>query len=130
MTPYFSPLNPVMALLSLFQNLKTIKMIQETVKMRKITPPKVRILARGTNLTAKQMQGKAGDLMPKHLADVESIVFVHEGECLFHMNGEVTPLKAGDSLVVPPETKHQIEVVADFKGVHFMPKDIKFQFFK
>lgn len=105
-------------------------MIQETEKTRKITPPKVRTLATGTNLIAKQMQGKAGDLMPKHLADVESIVFVHEGECLFHMNGEATHLKPGDSLVVPPQVKHQIEVVADFKGVHFMPKEIKFQFFK
>lgn len=99
-------------------------------KMRKTTPPKVRTLATGTELIAKQMQGKEGDLMPKHLASVESIVFVHEGACLFHMNGEATPLKAGDSLVVPPKVKHQIEVTADFKGVHFMPKDIKFEFFR
>lgn len=98
--------------------------------MKKITPPRVRTLATGKELTAKQMQGKAGDLMPAHLASVESIVFVHEGECLFHMNGEATALKAGDSIVVPPEEKHQIEVVSDFKGVHFMPKGIKFEFFK
>lgn len=98
--------------------------------MKKVTPPKVRILATGKNLTAKQMQGKTGDLMPKHLADSESIVFVHEGECLFHMDGEETHLKPGDSLVVPPQVKHQIEVVSDFKEVHFMPKDIKFEFFK
>lgn len=32
--------------------------------------------------------------------------------------------------MVPPETKHQIEVVSDFKGVHFMPKGIKFEFFR
>lgn len=68
--------------------------------------------------------------MPAHLANVESILFIHEGECIFHMNGEENSLKAGDSIVVPPEVKHQIEVVADLKGVHFMPKDIKFQFFK
>lgn len=98
--------------------------------MKKVTPPRVRTLATGKNLIAKQMQGKSGDLMPKHLANVESIVFVHEGECLFHMDGEATPLKPGDSLVVPPQAKHQIEVVSDFKGVHFMPKDIEFEFFK
>lgn len=98
--------------------------------MKKVTPPKVRTLATGKNLIAKQMQGKSGDLMPKHLANVESIVFVHEGECLFHMDGQATPLKSGDSLLVPPQAKHQIEVVSDFKGVHFMPKDIEFEFFK
>ncbi|HLS30895.1 MAG TPA: cupin domain-containing protein [Flavobacteriaceae bacterium] len=98
--------------------------------MKKVTPPKVRTLARGEKLIAKQMQGKTGDLMPKHLADLESVVFVHEGECLFHMDGKETHLKPGDSLIVPPQVEHQIEVVADFKGVHFMPKDIKFEFFK
>ncbi len=97
--------------------------------MIKVTPPKVRILATGNELEAKQMQGKAGDFMPKHLANVESIVFVHEGECLFHIDGKAIPLKEGESLVVPPEIKHQIEVVRDFKGVHFMPKNIKFRFF-
>lgn len=98
--------------------------------MKNITPPKVRILATGKELIAKQMQGKTGDLMPKHLATLESIVFVHEGECIFHMNGEGIHLKSGDSITVPADTKHQIEVVSNFKGVHFMPKDIKFQFFK
>lgn len=98
--------------------------------MKKITYPKVRTLATGLELIAKQMQGKAGDFMPVHLASVESILFIHEGECIFHMDGEKTPLKTGDSLVVPAEVKHQIEVVADLKGVHFMPKGIKFEFFK
>src|SRR5699024_6952708 len=98
--------------------------------MKKITPLKVRMLATGDKMVAKQMQGKTGDLMPKHLADLESIVFVHEGECIFHINGEEIHLKPGDSLVVPPGAKHQIEVLADFKGVHFMPKEIKFEFFK
>lgn len=97
--------------------------------MKKITPPKVRTLATGKKFVTKQMQGKAGDLMPKHLADVESMVFVYEGSCLFHMNDEEIHLKPGDSIVVPPNVKHQIEVVDDFKGIHFMPKEIKFQFF-
>lgn len=98
--------------------------------MKKATPPKVRTLATGKELIAKQMQGNAGEFMPKHLANLESIVFVHRGECIFHMNGEEIHLKPGDSLVVPPETKHQIEVLSDFKGIHFMPKEIEFEFFK
>lgn len=97
--------------------------------MNKVIQPKVKSLAEGEDLIIKQMQAKAGELLPKHLANKESILFVHEGECLFHMDGQVTPLKAGDSLVVPPKEKHQIEVVLDFKRV-LMPKDIEFEFFK
>lgn len=95
----------------------------------KITKPRVRTLASGTKLIAKQMQAKSGDLLPKHLADVESVLFIHEGECEFDLDGEKTILKAGESIIVPAKVKHQIKVTVDFKGVHFMPKNIQFTFF-
>ncbi|HLR32119.1 MAG TPA: cupin domain-containing protein [Fodinibius sp.] len=98
--------------------------------MEKITKPKVKALASGTKLAAKQMQGNEGDLLPKHFADVESIIFIHEGECILKINGEDKLLKQGDAFTIPPETKHQFKAITDFKGVHFMPKEIKFQFFK
>ena len=97
--------------------------------MEKVTEPKVKTLASGNELIAKQMQANAGDLLPAHLASVESILFVQEGECVFKMNDKDTVLKQGESIVVPPEIKHQIKVNKDFKAVHFMPKDIKFKFF-
>lgn len=97
--------------------------------MEKITKPKVRMLASGNDLVAKQMQAEAGDLLPKHVANVESVLFIHEGECVFDLDGEKTTLKAGESLIVPANVKHQIKVTADFKGVHFMPKNIQFIFF-
>lgn len=98
--------------------------------MEKITPPTVTLLAEGKDLIAKQMQGFAGQAMPIHHASVESIVFVFEGECIFRMNEEETVLKSGDAIAIPPLVKHQIKVVKDFKGIHFMPKDIEFKFFK
>lgn len=97
--------------------------------MEKVTKPKVRTLATGNELVAKQMQANAGDLLPKHLADVESVVFVHEGECIFTINNEDILLKSGDSIIVPPQVKHQIRAKSDFKGIHFMPKNIQFTFF-
>ncbi|HTM98574.1 MAG TPA: cupin domain-containing protein [Pedobacter sp.] len=97
--------------------------------MKKITPPKVRLLASGIELEAKQMQSKAGDLLPKHLANVESILFIHEGEVILHIHDEDKILKSGEAFIIPAETIHQIEVVVDFKGLHFMPKNIKFKFF-
>src|SRR5690606_23378910 len=97
--------------------------------MKKITPPKVRLLASGIELEAKQMQSKAGDLLPKHLANVESILFIHEGEVILHIHDEDKILKSGEALIIPAETIQQIEVVVDCKGLHFMPKNIKFKFF-
>lgn len=97
--------------------------------MEKVTKPKVRTLATGTNLVAKQMQGSEGDLLPEHLADVESIIFIHEGECILKINGEDKVLKPGDAFIIPADIKHQFKAITDFKGVHFMPKEIKFQFF-
>lgn len=98
--------------------------------MVQITPPKVNVLASGTNLIAKQMQASAGDLLPEHLADSESILFIHEGECIMKINNEEKPLKQGDAFVVPPDTRHQIQAKTDFKGIHIMPENITFEFFK
>lgn len=97
--------------------------------MEEVTKPKVRSIATGKNLVAKQMQAEAGNLLPKHLADVESILFVHEGECILHMNDEDIELKQGEGYIIPPDTKHQIKAIKDFKGLHFMPKEIKFEYF-
>lgn len=97
--------------------------------MEKITKPNVRTLASGSELVAKQMQAKAGDLLPEHLANVESILFIHEGECILKIHGEEKLLKQGDAIIIPAEVKHQIKVTIDFKGVHLMPKNIEFEFF-
>lgn len=97
--------------------------------MEKVTKPKVKILGSGNDLIAKQMGANAGDLLPKHSANLESILFIHEGECIFNIEGEEHILKEGDTFVVPPKIIHQIKAVKDLKGVHFMPKDIKFKFY-
>lgn len=98
--------------------------------MEKVTKPNVRTLATGSNLVAKQMRAEKGDLLPEHLADVESILFIHQGECILRIPGEEKTLKHGDAFIIPADTKHQIKVTADsFNGTHFMPKAIKFEYF-
>lgn len=91
--------------------------------------PNVRSIATGNNLSAKQMKAEAGDLLPKHLADAESVLFVQEGECVLKINDEDIVLKQGDGYVIPPGIKHQIKVITDFKALHFMPVGIKFEYF-
>ena len=97
--------------------------------MEKVTQPKVKTLASGGKLMAKQMQANAGELLPEHIANIESILFIQEGECVFKMNNKDLVLKQGDTIVVPAEIKHQIRANTDFKAVHFMSNDIKFKFF-
>ena len=45
------------------------------------------------------------------------------------MNGEDIVLKKGEGYVIPPNIKHQIRVITDFKGLHFMQAEIEFEFF-
>ena len=98
--------------------------------MEKVTQPQIKLMASGSKLVAKQMQASAGALLPAHLANKESILFVQEGECTFTINDLDHVLKEGDAIVVPPKVRHQIKTNKDFKGIHFMPKDIEFKFFK
>lgn len=97
--------------------------------MKKITKPRVRDLALGSDFVAKQMSAKEGELLPLHAADVESIMFIHQGECILILDGVDHHLRAGEALIVPPNIKHQFKGITDFSGVHFMPKNIKIEYF-
>ena len=98
--------------------------------MEQVTKPKVRTLASGSHLVTKQMEAPAGALLPKHLANLESILFIHVGECILHINDEDKPLQVGEAFVVPADTQHQIKALTDFRGIHIMPKEIEFMYFE
>lgn len=96
---------------------------------KEVIKPRVRTLATGTNLIAKEMSGRKDKFLPKHSSNIESVIFIHEGECIFILDEEEIILKAGDAHIVPPKVKHQFKGITDFKGIHFMPKEINFEFF-
>ena len=98
--------------------------------MEKVTKPRIKLLAKGGKFTAKQMEAKAGELLPKHIASIEPVLTVIKGECILALAGTDHTLKQGDSFIVPPEIEHQIRAIEDFKAVHVMPNDIEFQFFE
>lgn len=98
--------------------------------MEKVIKPNVKMLAIGNDLVAKQMQANSGELLPAHIATLESILIIQEGACTFKMNDIDKVLKQGEALVVPAGIKHQIKANTDFKAIHFMPKEIKFEFFE
>lgn len=96
--------------------------------MPRVTKPKVTPLQKGSAFATKQMEAKAGDLLPRHKANLESVLIVIGGECNFELEGVTQNLKAGEHIIVPKEAWHQIEAVKDLKAIHMMPKDIKFDF--
>lgn len=98
--------------------------------MGKITNPKITLLSKGIKFTTKQMEAKAGDILPKHSASVESVLIVLEGRSVLALDGTNHNLQQGDSFIVPPEIEHQIRAIDDFKAIHVMPNEIEFIFFK
>lgn len=96
--------------------------------MIKITPAIVTPLSEGNNLLTKQMEAKAGQLLPKHMATVESVLVVVKGACALLLGQEKHILDQGSSMVIPAEVWHQIRATEDFTAIHIMPKGIKFEF--
>jgi len=98
--------------------------------MQKVTNPTVKQLVQGKKFHAKQMSAKAGDLLPKHTASIESVLIMTEGECVLTIDETDHTLKQGDTFIVPAVIKHQIRAITDFKAIHVMTNDIEFEFFR
>lgn len=102
--------------------------INNNIYMQKVTKPKVTPLQKGGVFATKQMEAKAGDLLPRHKASLESVLIVIEGECNFELEGVTQNLKAGTHIIVPKEAWHQIQAVKNLRAIHIMPKNISFDF--
>lgn len=85
-------------------------------------------LKEGSNLVTKRMEGTDGAAFPRHTASLESALVLLEGTCSIAFGDDVHTLLAGDTFIVPAEEVHQVTAAPDFKAVHIMPKDIRFNF--
>lgn len=98
--------------------------------MATVNNPKTTLLDEGKKLRAKQMEARSGQLLPKHKASEESALVVIEGACVLKKAESEYTLEQGDSVVIPSDEWHQIKAIRDFKAIHVMPKDIRFEFTK
>ncbi len=89
----------------------------------KVTP-----LHEGQLFATKRMEASAGIALPRHKASVESVLVVTEGRCIVRFADAEHVLALGDSFVVPADAWHQVVADPEFKAVHVMPKEIRFQF--
>src|SRR5690625_2379376 len=94
----------------------------------KVTKPIVKELASGEDYIVKQMKARANALLPRHFADVDSILLIQEGECTRNMDEEEHLLTQGDACIIPTQANKHIRAKTDFKAAHFMHKKIKFEY--
>lgn len=85
-------------------------------------------LNEGSILVTKRMEGTNGAEFPKHTASLESALVMLEGTATITFGDDVHTLNAGDTFIVPADEVHQVTAAPDFKAVHIMPKDIRFNF--
>ena len=68
---------------------------------------------RDTGTTLVQTHLRKGALVPRHTHAGEQSVHVTQGAIRVQMGGDALTLRAGDTVQIPANTPHQIEVLED-----------------
>ncbi|HTN34056.1 MAG TPA: cupin domain-containing protein [Marinobacter sp.] len=89
----------------------------------KVTP-----LQTGSLFVNKRMEATSGVAMPRHKSSIESVLVVTDGRCVIRFADDNHTVAQGESFVVPAHMWHQVVADPDFKAVHIMPKEIRFEF--
>ena len=69
------------------------------------------------NMTMARLTMKKGAVVPEHHHINEQISTVMEGSLVFYIGGEEIVIKAGESLVIPPDVPHRVEALEDAVAV-------------
>ncbi|HPQ36640.1 MAG TPA: cupin domain-containing protein [Synergistaceae bacterium] len=76
-----------------------------------------RILAWGGSLMLSEVNFASGVVLDSHKHPHEQITYVCEGKIRFTLGEEEKILCQGDSVYIPPEVPHAVEVLEDFRGI-------------
>lgn len=85
-------------------------------------------LLQGAVLMTKRMEGTDGTEFPRHTASLESALVMLEGSCTITFPDAVHELRPGDTFIVPADLVHHVVATPNFKAIHIMPRDIRFNF--
>ncbi len=78
-----------------------------------MNPLVVRQALHGQNITIARLELKKGAVVPEHHHVNEQIANVLSGKIVFFMEGKELVVDAGESIVVPPNVPHKVEVLED-----------------
>lgn len=90
--------------------------------------PQVTELEQGEVFETKRMEAVEGVQWPRHKASHESVLVVTEGRLSVEYSDAQPVVLAGESIVIPAETWHEIVPDPTFTAIHIMPKGIRFTF--
>ena len=76
----------------------------------------IKILSNSDELTVSELFLPAGSAARVHHHPHEEVNYVISGVLDFSCNGEVTTLRAGDSMRIPPNAAHNITCSAESEG--------------
>ena len=82
----------------------------------------------GAVLMTKRMEGTEGTEFPRHTASLESVLVMLEGSCTITFPDAAHELHPGDTFIVPADEVHHVVGTPDFKAIHIMPRNIRFDF--
>jgi quercetin dioxygenase-like cupin family protein len=64
-------------------------------------------------MTIAQLRLKQGGHVPTHHHMNEQISMVHSGKLVFHLGGKSVAVSAGETLEIPPNLPHSVDVIED-----------------
>jgi unsaturated pyranuronate lyase len=78
-----------------------------------LTPATTRQMIHGESITIAKLRTKKGSIVPTHSHVNEQITNVEEGAMLFVFPDQRIVVRAGESLVIPPNVPHSVESLED-----------------
>jgi quercetin dioxygenase-like cupin family protein len=78
-----------------------------------LTPTATRQMIHGSTVTVAKLRTKKGSIVPTHSHVNEQITTMEKGAMLFVTPTEQIVVRAGESLVIPPNVPHSVESLED-----------------
>src|SRR5436309_13471350 len=78
-----------------------------------LTPTATRQMIHGASITVARLRTKKGSIVPTHSHINEQITTMEKGAMLFVTPTERIVVRAGESLVIPPNVPHSVESLED-----------------
>lgn len=78
-----------------------------------LTPTATRQMIHGASITVARLRTKKGSIVPTHSHVNEQITTMEKGAMLFVTPTERIVVRAGESLVIPPNVPHSVESLED-----------------
>jgi quercetin dioxygenase-like cupin family protein len=83
------------------------------IEKERMNPFLVRQVIHGDNMTIARLELAKGCGVPEHSHVNEQIAMVQSGRIMFNIGGVETPVGAGETVRIPPNVPHFVEVIED-----------------